>query len=146
MTNQIHIVERGCGFPKVGGLYFSIPTGPDGIPPEEFLIDPLMEVPENIVVKFQGLTLMEVDGIYHIIDHVGSRSYPNAADWFEEMSRFGFHQRIETTLDFTKLDMAKSRYFVAHSRVIPDGTANLLRIYNAASELSTTELCPNRIT
>jgi len=119
MSEQIEVVERGCGWPEKSGFYLTIGLSKYGIPAEDFLLDPLRPIPAQLNIKPRGLTLIEVEGVTHIVDHIGSSGYANAADWFEELKRFGFHQRVETTLPFHKLDRAKSRYFVTHSRVIP---------------------------
>lgn len=113
---QIAVVPRGCGDPQGGGLYGYIPTGPNGIPPEEFLIDYPQPIPDGLNIKPRGLTQIEVGGIVHVVDHIGVNNYPNFPDWFEELCRFGFHQRVERSFNFHALDPLNSKYLMVHPR------------------------------
>jgi hypothetical protein len=110
------MVERGCGDAEAGGLYGWIPMSSHGIPIVNFLYDYPYPIPEDLEIKDRGLTLFEYGGFWHVIDHVGQNNYPNFTDWWEEICRFGFHQRTESTLDFEKLDPAGSLWIVSHSR------------------------------
>lgn len=113
-TVLMNVSERGCGLPQEGGMYFSIPTGPDGIDPRAFLMDPILLVKDGLGIKERGLTLLKLGETFHLVDWVGQGFYPNFTDWFMEFAHLGFHQRVETSIDFTKLDPINSRYLIVH--------------------------------
>ena len=50
-----------------------------------------------------GVQLVERDGVWHILDWIGSEHYPNVADFLEEVRRFGLSRRLAKTVDFSKL-------------------------------------------
>jgi hypothetical protein len=116
---EVAFVERGCGEPAADSMYWMIPTSPDGVPIEYYLLDPLKRIPAGIKIRKRGLTLIQVGEVWHVVDHVGSGPYPNALDWFYEAKAHKFHQKIDSNLDFSKLDKTRSWYFVVHDRVIP---------------------------
>lgn len=116
---EVAYQERGCGEPAADSMYWMIDWSPTGVPMEYYLLDPMRPIPAGIKIRKRGLTLIQVGDVWHVVDHVGSGPYPNALDWFMEAKKHKFHQKIDLNLDFSKLDKAKSWYWLVHDRVIP---------------------------
>jgi hypothetical protein len=115
MSNAIS-VERGCGERVAGGCYAELGLGAGGSPLEDFMVDPPLVVDLNALgVTPIGVKLFERDGVWHVIDWIGSQHYPNVADFLEEVRRFGLSRRLPQTLDFSKLT-PKSRILLVHAR------------------------------
>ncbi len=113
-------VERGCGTRKQGGIYAEFGMGPGGSPIEDFLVDPPIVInPQDLGLTPVGVRLVERDGVWHILDWVGSESYKNTADVVEECRRFGLSRRLAKTLDFSKLT-EQSRILLVHARAHTD--------------------------
>lgn len=121
---------RLCGTRVPGGIYAS--SAADGeIPVESFLLDPpryqveVQEVgyhPEMVpIIDAFGVTPIGVSlwqdrhGTWHLLDWIGSKSYPNVADWLEEVRTMGVSRRVPISLDFSLLG-PKSKILVFHSR------------------------------
>jgi hypothetical protein len=111
------MVERGCGRRKAGGIYLEAGLSPDGLPLEHFLIDPPLAIddPAALGVSPIGVTLIERDGVAHVLDWVGSEHYPNVCDVVEEGRAWGFSRRVAGTLDFSRLGPG-SRLILIHAR------------------------------
>lgn len=110
------MVTRGCGTRVAGGLYVECPLSPDGVPMENFLVDPPLPIDDKeLGLTPIGVKLVERKGVWHIMDWVGSVHYKNVADYVEEVRRYGLSRRISTTLDFEKLS-PQSRILLLHSR------------------------------
>ena len=108
--------ERGCGERKSGGIYAEMGCGPDGLPLEHFIVDPPIVIdPAALGLSPIGVQLVERDGVWHILDWIGSEHYPNVADFLEEVRRFGLSRRIAKTVDFSKLT-ERSKILVVHAR------------------------------
>jgi hypothetical protein len=107
-------VERGCGRRKQGAIYFECGLGPVGRPVDDFLIDPPERLGEFDATPI-GVQLIERAGTYHVIDWVGSESYPNVADFVEEVRRFGLSRRAAKVLPFQLISPA-SRIILVHER------------------------------
>lgn len=128
-------VRRGCGKRVTGGIYAEVGLSPYGRPLEDFLIDPpLVADVDALGISAIGVTLVERAGVTHIADLVGSDSYPNVADFVEEIRRFGLSRRLPQTLDFSLLGPG-SRIVLLHSRAHID---NFDAYYETINELS----CP----
>ena len=117
----ITLDTRGCGKPKVGGIYLNIGTSPNGIPFDSFLIDPTIPLHPDLKVPNLGMVAIdsgdinsEGNPIYHVFDHIGSEHYPNVFDWIEEQKRLGFHRKISPTFPYHLLT-PESQYFGIHS-------------------------------
>ena len=108
-------VERGCGRRVRGGLYWECGLGPHGTPVEEFLLDPPVPPPTGLGLRARGVTPLVVDGVTHLLDWVGADSYPNTADFVEEVRRCGLSRRLPVTLDLSALSPA-SRLLLVHAR------------------------------
>jgi hypothetical protein len=123
MVEVMGVAERACGFRQVGGIYLSCALGPGGSPAENFLIDP----PRPVDVEAMGLSSIGTKIIpwttvtespvetHYVFDIVGEDSYPNVADFIEEVRRQGLSRRIARNSDFAKLD-ANSRIVLVHRR------------------------------
>lgn len=105
---------RGCGTRIANGMYATCGLSPAGRPIEYFLFDPpILDIPLGVTPR--GVQLVEHDGIWHVIDWVGSESYPNVADFVEETRELGLSRRLPSTLDFSKLT-ADSRILLIHAK------------------------------
>ena len=107
--------RRGCGYRQPGGAYFAVPLGPGGRPIEEFLIDPpvVIDDPARLGLASVGVTLIERDGVTHVIDIVGREHYPTVAAFIDEARRLGISRRAPRTIDFARITQA-SRLLLAH--------------------------------
>ena len=107
---------RGCGATRAkGGIYFECGLDPNGTPIEEFLIDCPSLVPPGLGITPRGVSLIEIGGVSHVVDWVGSEYYGNVADFVEEAQRLGLSRRLPSTLDFSRLTPA-SRILLIHAR------------------------------
>ena len=108
--------RRGCGYRQPGGAYFAVPLGPGGRPLEEFLIDPpvVIDNPARLGLASVGVTLIERDGVTHVLDVVGREHYPTVASFIDEARRLGISRRAPRTIDFTRITPA-SRLLLAHA-------------------------------
>jgi hypothetical protein len=94
---------RGCGTRVKGGIYAECKLSPFGMPIEHFLIDPPNPIPDDLGLTPVGVKLFERDGVFHILDWVGSAHYKNVADFIEETRNFGASRRLSKSTDFSKL-------------------------------------------
>jgi len=116
MTTKAIPAERGCGERQSGGIYAEMGCGPDGLPLEHFIVDPPIVIdPAALGLSPIGVQLVERDGVWHILDWIGSEHYPNVADFLEEVRRFGLSRRLAKTVDFSKLT-ERSKILVVHAR------------------------------
>jgi len=114
----MHKVVRGCGRRQKGGTYITIPTGERGVPLDDFLPCPPRPVDaERLRIEPIGVQLIDVGGVTHVFDWVGSTHYPNVADMIAEMRRYGVSRRIATNTDFSRLSKA-SKLFLLHARAL----------------------------
>lgn len=123
-------VVRGCKTRVRGGVYGECGMGAGGKPVEHFLIDPPHPIdndegkrlgvinPRGKVFSL-GVKLIEHEGVWHVLDVIGSNHYPNVADFIEEARRFGVSRRFPKNLDFSKLT-TESRMLLAHRRAWVD--------------------------
>jgi hypothetical protein len=114
--------RRGCGTRIAGGIYLECGLSEGGRPIEEFLIDPPLPLPPDLVVAAQGVTLIERGGVWHVLDWVGASHYPNVADFVEEVRRFGLSRRIPQNQPFQQITQ-NSRIILVHSRAIVTAAA-----------------------
>jgi hypothetical protein len=110
------LLPRGCGERKEGGIYAECGLSKWGLPVEHFLVDP----PQVVEMDALGLTaigvkLIEVNGVWHVFDVVGSEHYPNVADLVEEVRILGASRRLAKTLDFSRLT-SESKLVLLHRR------------------------------
>ncbi len=128
--------RRGCGYRQPGGAYFAVPLGPGGRPVEEFLIDPpvVIDDPARLGLASVGVTLIERDGVTHVLDIVGREHYPTVASFIDEARCLGISRRAPPTIDFERISAA-SRLLLAHAHA---------DIANAA-EFPCERRCPCRV-
>lgn len=107
-------VERGCGKRVEGGAYFEVGVSDDGQPFETFWQDP--PIPWTTDTKV-GQQIIERDGTAHVVDHVGSGSYPYPADVLEEMRAHGLSRRVSKNFSFDRLT-PDSRIILVHDRAL----------------------------
>lgn len=124
-------VERGCGRRVRGGIYVECPLSPYGVPLEHFLCDPPIPIDvQEFGITPVGVKLMERNGVWHVVDWVGSTHYPNTADFVEEVRQYGLSRRLPQSLDFKKLTK-DSRILLVHSRAWID---NFLAYYECEQD------------
>lgn len=127
-TIAMPVHERGCGSVVGGELYMWMGLSENGIPLDNFAKDPILRIDMNQMgIKKRGMTIKELYGTYHIFDYIGEGSYPNVADWWEEIHRFGLHVRTEANLDFRKLDKTRSLYIPVHPRAYIENSEGVYR-------------------
>lgn len=112
-------IKRGCGKRQQGGVYAECGRSPFGRPVEYFLLCPPVLVDAGEMgLSPLGVQLhpVTVDGkeIWHVWDWVGSKFYPNVADFVEEVRLYGMSRRLSKGLDFKKLT-PESRIFLLHA-------------------------------
>jgi len=110
-------IVRGCGTRRKGGVYWEVKlgSGSRARPLEEFLLDPPQPVPPHLRVSPRGVQPIEVGGVTHVIDWIGSENYPNVCDFLEEVRFAGLSRRIPESFDFGKLT-PESRILLVHAR------------------------------
>lgn len=109
---------RECGGSrKESGIYWELGFAPpgQGKPLEWFALDPAVPLPEGFEPPAQGVVLVEVDGVFHVFDHIGSEHWPLPTDWLEEVRRKGVSAYLPAGTDFSKLS-ADSLYYPVHER------------------------------
>ena len=104
---------RGCGTRKTSGVYAETHLGKDGEAVDFFFCDPPMAVQDNM--KKVGVSLIEQNGVFHIVDWVGEEHYPTMPDFIDEFRRMGLSRRLPKTLDFSKLSQS-SRIILVHAK------------------------------
>ncbi len=103
---------------KAGGIYAEVPLSPFGAPLSQFLFEPPQEFDTDALgVTPVGVTLIEMDGVTHIVDWVGESFYPNVADMVEEIRSMGLSRRLPSSLDFERLTPA-SRIILLHRKAL----------------------------
>lgn len=114
--------KRGCGYRSPGGLYLRVVVAEGGtIPVESCLVCSPKPVPEALGIPNRGVLILERNdgsGIWDVYDRIGSKHYPNVADFIEETKREGVSRRVKRdTRNLDKLTR-KSRIFLIHERAI----------------------------
>ena len=111
--------ERGCGSRVVGGVYAEVKNGAGGSPIEAFLVDPPRAVDALALgLTDKGVRLIEIGGVWHVFDIVGTNHYPYVADFVEEGRRMGISRRLPQNLDFEKLDPDQSHLVLLHRKAL----------------------------
>ena len=133
------MASRGCGVRHPGGIYVEVPLSQHGRPVEDFLIDPVVEVSDNLDLAPRGVTLMErviggvKTGVWDIFDHVGEKYYPNTWDFVAEVKRMGLSRRLQPNLDFHKLT-PDSKIVLMHPRAYVENANELYRVLDAEEQ------------
>jgi hypothetical protein len=121
-------VERGCGARQPGGAYLVSALGPGGIPLERCVLDPPTALPDPTAVGLapQGMTLAQGSGGRTLVlDWEGQESYPNVADYVEEVALFGSSRRVPVSFDFAQLGPG-ARHVLVHPRAVVENRGWLL--------------------
>jgi hypothetical protein len=99
--------------------------GGGGLPMWTLIKDPVVPIdPKKIGLSPVGVKLIEINGVWHVLDWVGEKHYPMATDFIEEAVRLGLSRRISKTEEFSKLT-ADSRLILVHPKAFisdPMGT------------------------
>jgi len=110
--------RRGCGTREPGGAYMAVPLGPGGSPVEAFLVDPPVAVDAAALgLSAVGTTMIERDGVTHVLDVVGREHYPTVAEFVDEARRLGISRRISRTAAFERLT-PDSRLLLLHPHAL----------------------------
>jgi hypothetical protein len=116
-------VERGCGGSrKRGGVYLEtglVSSG--GKPLEHFMFDP--PKPYQVEVK-RGVQIVEINGVNHVIDYVGSDSYPYPSDILEEVRLHGLSRLVSPGVIKGQLSRS-SKVLLVHARAILANAAEM---------------------
>lgn len=112
--------KRGCGFRKAGAVYWTMGFSKDGVPPERFIVDPPLLLPDGFPVSIQGVTpfyqtMPDGSQVMHLVDRIGMSSYPTPAHFFEEFKRLGLSRLIPRNVPFENLTR-DSRLLLVHDR------------------------------
>lgn len=138
MRNVAEPIVRGCGVRVKGGLYLEAELGPDGIPPQQYLVCPPEPInPLDLGVTPIGVQIVDFGGVSHVLDWVGSQHYPNVADYLAELRNHGASRRISKSVDFSRLT-PESRLLLIHSRAVIKNAAELWQTLGGVS----TWVCP----
>lgn len=115
-------MEACCGYRQAGGIYWEVGFGGGGAPPSAFVICPPLPIPDGVRVAAQGVTPIVVDGVTHLLAHIGNE-YASPADFYQEYKVRGLSWRIPETAPFAQLDPVRSCLLLAHDRgaVFTDG-------------------------
>lgn len=108
-------VERGCGTREPGGIYLECGMSEAGMPVEYFMVDPMPQVPHSFLVPPIGHTPMEIDGVWHLLDRVGTENYPTPRAFVEEARYYGISRRVSRKFDFERLTKG-SHLMLLHSK------------------------------
>lgn len=124
-------VERGCGVREPGGVYIETRRVVGGKPVEHFLLDPPVPVPVQLDLPNRGVAIYgrEADDgeeVFDVYDRVGEASYPNVADFVEEVRQHGLSRRVPSNTDLTKLS-DRSTIRLAHPRALITNVALLYK-------------------
>jgi hypothetical protein len=118
MDELMDTTVRGCGRRVKGGVYAETKLSPTGVALEAFLVDPPIAVDLLAAgIASRGVQLLQVKGVWHLVDVVGSKFYPHPSDFLEEARLKGVSRRLPANLDFSKLTR-ESRLVLLHRRAV----------------------------
>jgi len=111
--------RRLCGAGRTAGSVYVESAQPiGGTPIEQYLNDPPIEIaPEQLNLAPMGVSIIEINGVGHILDWVGSTHYQMPADFIEEARRMGVSRKISRTTDLSKIT-AQSTIMLVHSKAV----------------------------
>lgn len=98
------MIKRGCGRRIRGGIYVETAVSLQGTKPlNNYILCPPRTVNLTALgLSPRGAKLIEVNGVWHIFDVVGTQYY-RVADYVEETRQKGASRRLSSKLDFSKL-------------------------------------------
>lgn len=111
-------VDRGCGRRVSNGVYWETGLSPYGRPLEDFLLDPPIRVPPDVLASTSAVGVhlhQSASGTWHVFDRIGREFYPHVTDFIEEVRRFGLSRRLPANLEFHRLT-PDSRLVLIHDR------------------------------
>jgi hypothetical protein len=85
---------------------------------------PVVIDPQAIGLQAVGVKMIERNGVFHVLDWVGTNHYPNVADFVEEVTRHGVSRRMPSNLRFDLLTSA-SRLLLVHEKAYLEGRGQL---------------------
>lgn len=95
---------RGCGGGRTAGHIYMECGFPPDFPLEQFITDlPIPVDTEKLGFAAQGVTLLERNGVFHVVDIIGASHYPSPADFIEEARSMGISRKIPRTAETEKL-------------------------------------------
>lgn len=107
---------RGCGYRDEEMPYLCTGLARKGMPMEHFLLDPVRTYDD---VWQRGYTLIEIEGVVHVLIFVSKETYPGPWDFFAEAKDYGVSRKMSRDFPFHALTPEKSKMFFAHERAIP---------------------------
>lgn len=117
------MVVRGCGERVAGGIYITVPLSRHGMPLEHFIQDPpihevdvdgeMLPIKDAFGLSALGVTVAKMNKVYHVVDIVGTKYYPDVPDILEETRRYGLSRRISKQTNFSLLG-PESHIILAH--------------------------------
>lgn len=110
--------ERGCGTKQTGGLYMCVGLVEQGLPLEEFVIDPA-RVWNGGPFRAPILVPRKDSGVNDVLMWVGAENYPTVPDYVEEVRWMGVSKRIPNNFDPSQLTPNDSRLILVHPKAIP---------------------------
>jgi hypothetical protein len=130
--------KRGCGWRKTNAIYFTCGFSEKGQPLDFWIVDPPRPI-AGLNVNPLGVQPIEINGVTHILDWVGSSHYQNVADYLEETRALGVSRRIPSTFPFERLS-PESKIIMIHARAIVHNQGDYLR-----GLIHTEHVCPKGI-
>lgn len=111
--------RRGCGYRIAGGVYATYGVNPnpdlrDNAPTAPFVMrDPILVDPATLGISPVGVTMVQRNGVWHLIDWIGEQHYPTVREFLAEAEMIGVSRRVPRTLDFSRFT-AESRILCVH--------------------------------
>jgi hypothetical protein len=109
---------RGCGWRIAGGVYATWAVDPvlvdmmRGVQP--FVFPRPFEVDvQALGISPIGVSMIERNGVWHLLDWIGEVHYQNVGDFIEEATRMGVSRRVPRSLDFSRFTN-ESRILCVH--------------------------------
>lgn len=99
--------RRMCGYRLAGGVYatFSVEALHD--PDEDltrYVMRPEIPIdPQTLGISPVGVTLIERNGVWHIVDWIGEQHYATPEVFMDEVERMGLSRRVSRNLRFDLL-------------------------------------------
>jgi len=140
--------KRRCGGSrKAGGVYNSIDISPYGQPLDYYIFCPPQKiVASDLGLSSQGVRILEINNVSHVIDVVGTAYYPYVPDFVEEGMAVGFSRRFDGSGINWSLLSEDSRHLLAHPRAIITNHEELRQdMLHMPVRWSPTGYCPKNI-
>ena len=113
--NVLALGQRRCGYRLAGAIYVAFARREDD-DLLRYAIHPSIPVdPAQFGISPIGVTVLERNGVHHIIDWIGEEHYPTPESFMEEVARMGLSRRVPRNMDFGLLN-EDSRVLCVHRR------------------------------